>query len=199
MRPVATRSTIPSPRPISGASSTEPLTSITSTWRPVASKWRSAIRGYLVAIRIIPRRRWDSPRLVVPPAPGEHHPATPEAEVEQLVDGAVGLLQQDVLARDADVGGARLDVGGHVGGTHRHQRQLLAGEDQRPRLAAHRGGVDPGGVERVEGLPEQRSARDGQFQRPVGLGVAHAGDPAAHRLASRGDSSSIWATWTRSR
>ena len=57
VRPVATRSTMPSARPISGASSTEPLTSITSTWRPVASKWRSAIRGYLVAIRIIPRRR----------------------------------------------------------------------------------------------------------------------------------------------
>ena len=38
VRPVATRSTIPSARPTSGASSTEPLTSITSAWRPVSSK-----------------------------------------------------------------------------------------------------------------------------------------------------------------
>ena len=60
---------MPSARPISGASSTEPLTSITSAWRPVSSKWRSAIRGYLVAIRIIPSRRSDSPRLSSPLRP----------------------------------------------------------------------------------------------------------------------------------
>src|SRR5215207_9490163 len=38
VRPLATRSTMPSASPTSGASSTEPLTSITSAWRPVCSK-----------------------------------------------------------------------------------------------------------------------------------------------------------------
>ena len=123
VRPVATRSTIPSARPTSGASSTEPLTSITSAWRPLCSKWRSAIRGYLVAIRIAPeaalrlaqagRRR---------PCPARTIRQCAEAEVEQLVDHPVGLLEQDVLAGDADVGGARLDVGRDVGGAHRDQR-----------------------------------------------------------------------------
>ncbi len=50
-------------------------------------------------------------QALVAPAPGEHHAAAAEAEVEQLVDDAVGLLEQDVLAGDADVGGAGLDVG----------------------------------------------------------------------------------------
>ena len=190
---------MPSARPISGASSTEPLTSITSTWRPVASKWRSAIRGYLVAIRIIPRRRSDSPRLLVAPAAGEHHAAAAEAEVEQLVDDAVGLLEQHVLAGDADVGGAGLDVGGHVGGAHRHQGDALALEDQRARLAAHLAGVDADRVERVERLAEQGAARHRQLQRPLRLGVAHAGDLDAHGSPPVRDSSSIWATWTRSR
>ena len=45
----------------------------------------------------------------------EHHPARPEAEVEQLVDVALGVLGEHVLAGDAEVGGARLDVGRHVG------------------------------------------------------------------------------------
>ena len=36
--PVAVRSTIASTRPVSGASSTEPLTSTISTWRPV--RWK---------------------------------------------------------------------------------------------------------------------------------------------------------------
>ena len=55
--PVAVRSTIASTRPVSGASSTEPLTSTISAWRPVRSKYPAAIRGYFVATRTTPRRR----------------------------------------------------------------------------------------------------------------------------------------------
>ena len=55
--PVAVRSTIASTMPVSGASSTEPLTSTISAWRPVSSRWRAAMRGYLVATRITPSRR----------------------------------------------------------------------------------------------------------------------------------------------
>ena len=42
--PVAVRSTIASARPVSGASSTEPLTSTISAWRPVRSKKRVATK-----------------------------------------------------------------------------------------------------------------------------------------------------------
>ena len=52
------------------------------------------MRGYLVAIRIVPSRRSDSPRLRVAAAPGEHHAAAPVAEVEELVDDAVALLER---------------------------------------------------------------------------------------------------------
>src|SRR5262249_42274728 len=78
VRPVATRSTIPSARPARGASSTDPLTSITSAWRPVSSKYRSAMCGYLVAIRIPPTPRSDSPMLsspLRPPTTKRHAPA----------------------------------------------------------------------------------------------------------------------------
>ena len=158
---------MPSARPISGASSTEPLTSITSTWRPVAFEVALGDPRVLGRDPHHPQAPLGLAQPRVAPAAGEHHAAAAEAEVEQLVDDAVGLLEQDVLAGDADVGGAGLDVGRHVGGPHRHQRDLLAGEDQRPRLAAHRGGVDPGGVEQVEGALEQRAARHRQLQRPA--------------------------------
>src|ERR687895_436186 len=61
VRPVAVRSTIPSTRPVSGASSTEPFTSTISAWRPVSAKCRAATRGYFVAIRTRPRRRSADP------------------------------------------------------------------------------------------------------------------------------------------
>ena len=48
---------MPSTRPVSGASSTEPLTSTISAWRPVRSNQREATFGYLVATRITPSRR----------------------------------------------------------------------------------------------------------------------------------------------
>ena len=44
----------------------------------------------------------------------EHHRARAVAEVEQLVHLALGLLDQHVLAGDADVGGSGLDIGRHV-------------------------------------------------------------------------------------
>ena len=88
--PVAVRSTIASTSPVSGASSTEPLTSTISAWRPVSSKQRAAMRGYFVATRMTPRRRSAS-------AAGSGSPATvastivqpPVAEVEQLEDLAL--------------------------------------------------------------------------------------------------------------
>ena len=89
---------------------------------------------------------------------GEHHPARPEAEVEQLVDVALGVLGEHVLAGDPEVGGARLDVDRHVGGAHRDQPGVL--EQQLAVVGADLGGVDPEPVEQVERLAQQRAARD---------------------------------------
>src|SRR5204863_354421 len=83
--PVCVRSTIASTIPVSGASSTEPLTSTISAWRPVSSKYAAAIRGYLVATRTTPRRRSAS-------TAGSGSPATAErlahARVVDLEDRA---------------------------------------------------------------------------------------------------------------
>src|SRR4051812_20666684 len=59
---------------------------------------------------------------------GEDHPAGPEAEVEQLVALALGLLGEHVLAGDPDVGRSRLDVGRHVARAHRHDPGVLEQE-----------------------------------------------------------------------
>ena len=95
------------------------------------------MRGYLVATRITPSRRSASAAGSGPALRREHHRAAPEAEVEQLVDLAAAarrgaradLLEQHVLAGDAEVGGAGLDVGRHVRGAHRDHAD-------RPRRAA---------------------------------------------------------------
>ena len=67
-------------------------------------------------------------------AHGKIFEARTEVQVEQLVDDPVALLQQHVLAGDPEVGGAGLDVGGHVGGAHRHQLDPVQLEGERPRL-----------------------------------------------------------------
>ena len=126
VRPVATRSTMPSARPISGASSTEPFTSITS-----------ALAAGLLEValgdpRVLGRDAHpsESPlglaEALVAPAARQHHPAGAVGEVEDLVDDPVRLLlEQHVLAGDPEVGRAGLDVGGHVGGSHGHQGEAV--------------------------------------------------------------------------
>ena len=100
------------------------------------------MRGYFVATRTMPRRRSASAAGSGSPVDGgEDHAAAPVAEVEQLVDVALGLLHEHVLAGDADVGGAGLDVGGDVGGPHRHDPDLV--EQQLAVVRADLGGVDP--------------------------------------------------------
>src|SRR3954470_20189905 len=96
----------------------------------------------------------------------QHQRAAAVAEVEQLEDRALGLLHQDVLAGDPDVGGARLDVGRDVGRAHRDDAGV--GEQQLAVVRADLGRVDVEPVEAVERLAEQRAARDGDRQ-PVAV------------------------------
>ncbi len=75
-----------------GASSTEPFTSITSAARPVSSK---NCCGDPRVLRRDPERA-ESARLraqaVVAVGTREHHAAAAVAQVEELVEDAVGLL-----------------------------------------------------------------------------------------------------------
>ena len=179
VRPVAVRSTMPSTSPVSGASSTEPLTSTISAWRPVPAKCSAATRGYLVAMRTRPRRRSASRDRIAPLAGRHDHAAAAVVQVEQLVDLAVGLLEQHVLAGDADVGRAVLHVGGHVAGAHRHDPGPV--EEQLAVVRADLRHVEPEPLEQVERPAEERAARHRHHQ------------PVAHRSAS----SAAWAWCTR--
>jgi hypothetical protein len=98
------------------------------------------------------------------------HLAAAVAEVEQLVDLPLRLLEQNVLARDPDVGGAVLHVGRHVAGAHGHDAHV--GEQQAALVRADLGGVDAEAVQEVECPAEERSARDCD------------GQPVAHPSAS---------------
>ena len=58
--PEATRSTMASARPVSGASSIEPYSLMMSTCTPLSAKWSRAMRVNLVATRM--REPWRAAR-----------------------------------------------------------------------------------------------------------------------------------------
>ena len=127
------------------------------------------MRGYLVATRITPRRRSASCAGSGAGLAGEHHRAAAVAEVEQLVHVAPalaralrGLLEQHVLARHAQVGGARLDVGGHVGGAHGDHADVL--EQQLAVVGAQLAGVQP------ERLPSRSTVPSNSAPRGTAMG-----------------------------
>ncbi len=45
----------------------------------------------------------------------DHHAAAADAEIDRLVQALAAVLEQDVLAGNAQVRGAMLHVGGHIG------------------------------------------------------------------------------------
>ena len=195
--------------PVSGASSTEPLTSTISPWRPVSSRWRAAIRGYFVATRMTPRRRSDSTRRVGAGLARHHHRAAPEAEVEQLVDVAAALarrvrelLEQHVLAGHAEVGGAGLDVRGHVGRAHRDHADVL--EQQLAVVRAQLIGVEPERREQLDGAVEQGAARDGDRQavrrrsRQRSARAVARSRAEQQRPVPRSSPASAWCSWSTS-
>jgi len=56
----------------------------------------------------------------------DHHAARCDAEVERLVQPLAAVLEQHVLARDAEFRGAVLDVSRNVGCAHDKQAQVAA-------------------------------------------------------------------------
>ena len=101
---------------------------------------------------------------------GEHHYAAPVAQVEQLIDVAPGLsgvlrglLEQHVLAGNAQVGGSCLDVSGHVGRAHRDHADVV---EQEPTVVrAQLADVEPELREQLDCLVEQGAPghRDGEL------------------------------------
>ena len=87
---------MPSASPVSGAISTEPFTSTISAWRPVSAKWARGDPRVLGrdADAAKPAQRLRERVAVL--VDGDDHPAGAEAQVEQLVDVAIGLLGEHV-------------------------------------------------------------------------------------------------------
>jgi hypothetical protein len=59
---------------------------------------------------------------------GDHHPAFGDLQVDRLVESVAAVFEQNVLAGDAEIGGAVLDVGRRVGGAnddHSHVSRLV--------------------------------------------------------------------------
>ena len=113
----------------------------------------------------------------------EDHRAAAVAEIRQLVHAAAavgvgapaGELQQDVLAGDPEVRRAGLHVRRHVRGAHRDHADVV--EQQLAVVRAQLGGVHAERCEQVDGLVEQRAARDGHGESAEG----------AHRAGSPSD------------
>ena len=163
--PVAVRSTIASTSPVSGASSTEPLTSTISTCRPVRSKCarRRADTSW---------RRGSRPGAAAPPPPGPGRRSSRRPSCSGRSRGRAArrrrgrrarragrcLLHEHVLAGDADVGRAGGDVGRDVGGAHRDQADVL--EEQLAVVVRALAGGDAEPLEPVERLLEERAARN---------------------------------------
>src|SRR5215213_6740757 len=100
-------------------------------------------RGDAGVLRRDPHHPEATQRLrgtVLPRHGRDDHHAWPDPEVEQLVDRALGLLGEDVLPRDAEVGGAGLDVRGDVRRAHRDEPDVL--EEQLAVVDPHLGRVD---------------------------------------------------------
>jgi hypothetical protein len=127
--PVATRSTIQSARPTCGASSADPATLTISTWMPrrVLRRDLEAAQVAVLVERALERftRRRD------------HEPARAEAQVCEL-EHARGRFHEHVLADDADVRGATLDVRRDVAGSGEHVLDVAARHDQAPIFAQTR-------------------------------------------------------------
>ena len=84
---------------------------------PLAAKCSRAVRDVLG--RDAEARAALHRAGVVEAAPRrDHHAAAADAEVERLVEALAAVLEQHVLAGDAEVGGAVLHVGRHVGRAH---------------------------------------------------------------------------------
>ena len=126
-----------SARPTSGASSMEPSRRTISTWMPRSEKYCS------VSARVLGRHAHPRPLGGIVALPqlarlGDHQAAEAEAEVERLVHVGL-LLEQDVLAHDAEVGGAVRHVGGTSAGLRRMKRSPRASS---VKISRRESGVD---------------------------------------------------------
>ena len=94
---------------------------------------------------------------------GDHHPAPGDLQVERRIEALPAMLDQHVLAGHAEVGGAVLDIGRHVGGADDDDAHIgpVGADDQLARgfrvLVRH----DPCGRQQRQGFVEDASLRQG--------------------------------------
>ena len=110
-------------------------------------------------------------RPIVAEAGRDHEPATSDAKIERLIQTRSTMLQQHVLAGDADVGRAVLDVRRHIGGAQHDKRYVrtIGRNDQfagrRQVLVRHETGGRQQRQRLVEDAPLRE--RDGQGGHPA--------------------------------
>jgi hypothetical protein len=118
---------------------------------------------------------------------GDDHPAAADAEIDRFVQIAV-LFLEHVAAGDAHVGGAPLDVGGHVGVAHdQHAQVVLRNRDHQPAPGARllrRAQVDAGAREQRQRVLQDAAARQRQRQRLGGAVVRANSNPRHSRSRS---------------
>ena len=134
-----------------------------------------ALRGEVLARRAHVLRRDANARAalhrarpVEAAARRDDHAAAADAEVERLVEAVAAVLEQHVLAGDAEVGGAVLHVGRHVGRAHDDERHAGALRRRGSACATCRGssaGTMPGGGEQRQRLVEDAPLGQGDGQR----------------------------------
>ena len=100
------------------------------------------------------------------------HPAARDVQVDRLVQPAAAVLDQHVLARDAEVGRAVFDVGRHIGGAHDDHAQvrIRGRQDQLARGFRVLGDLDAGRRQQRQRLFEDTPFRQRERQRRAHLG-----------------------------
>src|SRR5258706_6479198 len=73
-----------------------------------------------------PRATLHRTRIVEAARCGNDQGAAADAKIDRLIQALAPVLEQHVLARHAEIGGAVFDVGRHVGGTHDDEAHIGA-------------------------------------------------------------------------
>jgi hypothetical protein len=93
-------------------------------------------------------------RVVKTGRDGDHHPAFGDLQVDGLVEAVAAVLEQNVPAGDAEIGGTVLHIGRRVGGANDdHSHVFPAGRDDQPaRGLGILERLDPGCCQQRQGL-----------------------------------------------
>ena len=108
--------------------------------------------------------------VVVAFAHGDHHAAARDPQVERLIEAVAAVFVEHVLAGDAEVGGAVLDVGGDVAGAHDDEPHVgaVGADDELARGLGVLGRRNAGRRQQRQGFFEDAALGQGEGDSGVG-------------------------------